>query len=537
MAHSRDRVRIAVVAVVVLALVARVVGLGSRPFHWDEARVGYWTLRYAETGVYEYRPVAGGPLLYHAGKWLVRLGGASDWLARLPVALVGGLLPAAALLFRGRLRDDETVATAVVLAFCPLLVYYGRFLRADLIAAAAALAAVGTVLRWVATDRDRYLYAAAALVAVAAATSGFAVATLFVTVVAGVVTVDHRRVTGAGGTVPTALAARGGWLVERATPLARALFVFLGTWALLFAPRGAGLLADPVALAERTYVDPVHAFLAVRVANRAGTEFIPFLSDGVSTLLASSAPLFLVAVGGFLADRYGVLGGGRRPIVEFTAVWAGLGVVAYPVVAEVVAPWTLVHLLVPLSVPAGVGLALVVRWGSEAVDAGDAARATAALLLLLAVGVHAGVVLADDVYGPSSPDASTAQFGQPADDLEPLAAEMEAALAGAEGANARVVYVGERYYLHDESVTDRPPITPESAREAWGERLPLPWYTERAGAATDSVTRPADLSGEPAVVIADPAHETEVADRLPDHEAETVRLGLWNREVVVFVAT
>lgn len=536
MAHSRDRVRVAVAAVVALALVARVVGLGSRPFHWDEARVGYWTLRYAETGVYEYRPVAGGPLLYHVGKWVVRLGGASDGLARLPVALVGGLLPAAALLFRGRLRDDETVATAAVLGFAPLLVYYGRFLRADLLAAAAALVAVGAVLRWVDTDRDRYLYAAAATVAVAAATSGFVVATLVVTLVAGVVAVDHRRVAGAGETVPAALAARSRWLAARATPLARALFVFLGTWAVLFAPRGAGLLTEPLALAERTFADPVYAFLGLRVANRAGTEFIPFLSDGIRTLLASSVPLFLVAVGGFLADRYGVVGDEHRSVVAFTSVWAGLGVVAYPVVAEVVAPWTLVHLLVPLSVPAGVGLALVFRWGRDAVAAGDAARATAALLLLLAVGVHAGVVLADDVYGPPSPDASTAQFGQPADDLEPLVGEMEAALADAEGADARVVYVGERYYLHDDSVADQPPITPESAREAWGERLPLPWYTERAGAETDSVTRPADLSGEPAVVIADPAHETELAGRLPDHEAETVRLGLWNREVVVFVA-
>jgi hypothetical protein len=37
-------------------------------------------------------------------------------------------------------------------------------------------------------------------------------------------------------------------------------------------------------------------------------------------------------------------------------------------------------------------------------------------------------------------------------------------------------------------------------------------------------------------VIADPAHEGTLSERLPNHRTRTVRLGLWNREVVVFLA-
>lgn len=94
-----SRVTAAVLLLTALALLTRFVGLGARPFHWDEARVGYWTLRSLETGVYEYRPVAGGPFLYLVSRVAFDALGTSDAAARAVVALVGGLLPAAALLF------------------------------------------------------------------------------------------------------------------------------------------------------------------------------------------------------------------------------------------------------------------------------------------------------------------------------------------------------------------------------------------------------------------------------------------------------
>ncbi|SEH41464.1 TIGR03663 family protein [Halopenitus malekzadehii] len=570
--RSDRRVRAVVAIVVCCSLLVRIVALGDRPFHWDEARVGYWTLRSLETGQYEYRPVAGGPVVFHLARLALSVAPPSDALARLPFAIAGGLLPATALLFRGRLRDDETVAAAVVLAFAPPLVYYGRFLRGDVIAAGAAFLAVGLCLRWLdaatgpeSDPRDRDLYGGVVAWAVALGASGFAVATLVIAIVAALVTLDHPRVAG----TPTRLgkSVRRGCLraIGQATPIARAAFVFLGTWGVLFAPRGpgaaggvGGLGADPVGMAVRTYVDPVTAFTGVRVEGRAGTQLLPFVTDAASTVVATAAPILAIAVAGFLADRYGLLrtrsgdsSVGGRPFVLFASVWAGVGLVGYPVVAEVVAPWTLVHALVPLAVPAGVGIAAVYRYGRRAAGTiagleaasdgarervGDAARVAAAGLVLFAIVVHGGIVVLDGVATDPSPESELAQYGQPADDLEPLVGEMEAALSAADGGNARVVWVGDRFHLSAETVADRPPIAAESDREAWGERLPLPWYLERTGADVESVTTPSALEGEPAVVIADPDHEGSLDALLPAHESRTLRLGLWNREVVVFIA-
>ncbi|MFA9515980.1 flippase activity-associated protein Agl23 [Halopenitus sp. H-Gu1] len=546
MSNDPVRVRTSVAAIVAVAILLRVVGLGDRPLHWDEARVGYWTLRYVETGVHEYRPVAGGPLLYLIGGRVLAAFQPSDFVARVPVAILSGLLPAAALTFRDRLRDDETIAVAVVLGFTPLFVHYSRFLRGDVLAAGAALFAVGWLHRWTGDIdvNDGYLYAGVAAWVIAVGFSGFAVATLVLVIAASLVAADHSRIEGTSGGLAAGVAATGQWLVERATPLARAVFVLLGTWIVVFAPRGGGVwssLGDPIAFTRQTVREPVAAFLGVRVLGRAGTELLPFLSDAIGTAVVTSGPLLVVALAGFLADRYGLIAPAKhrhRRVVLLASAWAGLGVIGYPVVATVSAPWTLVHVLVPASIPAGVGVAAIYRYGRRERD-GDrrAARTAIATLLLAAVAIHGAVVLLDDVGTNPSPDDRFGQYGQPADDLEPLVGEMEASLQRAAPRNERIVWVGESYVVSDESVLDRPPIDTETDRDAFRERLPMAWYVERTGAETASVAEPNYLDGEPAVVLAEPAHEGSLSERLPDHESRTVRLGLWNREIVVFLAT
>ena len=106
---ARDRVALAVAALAALALAVRLVGLGGRPFHWDEARVGYWTLRTAATGDWAYHPIIHGTLVQHVDALVFSAIGANPFTMRLFVALVGGLLPLAALCFRTRLDDAEVV--------------------------------------------------------------------------------------------------------------------------------------------------------------------------------------------------------------------------------------------------------------------------------------------------------------------------------------------------------------------------------------------------------------------------------------------
>ncbi|MFB6089718.1 MAG: flippase activity-associated protein Agl23 [Halobellus sp.] len=555
LAFRRDRALRAVFAVAVVGSVLRLVALGARPFHWDEARVGYWTLRYLDTGAFRYRPVAGGPLLYHLGRASFALLGASEFAARLPVALLGAGLPLAALLFRDRLDDAETVAFAAVLAFQPLLLYYGRFFRGDVPLAAFGLVAVGFAIR--AWDRGsrRDAYAAAVAVPLAASASGFVAGYLLCWAAAWLLVVDQRSVAADGGRrARETVAAVRDRLAGTATPAARAALLAIGTTVFLFAPRAGpgverGLYAPadlPFAVYEGT-VGALRRFVSVRIVHRVpdGTHaFLPFVGDALGLLVAVALPVLVAGVAVTFLARY-ASPSRRRPLVEGAGYWGLLGVVAFPTLAEVSAPWTLVHVVVPLSLPASVGLVALARRGrdaasrsSDAASAVDVGTVVAVALALLAVGAQVGAVAAGSVYGPSDRTNRLAQFAQPSDDLEPIEAAARA-VADGDPSTAEVVYVGESFHLPGDDPARRPPVG-----DAWGARLPLPWYFEVAGADTTSVPGVAAFAGRygngsaPPIVVADPAHRSALADRLGGgYDATVYRLGLWNREVVVFTRT
>jgi len=530
----RRRLVAAVGAVAALALLARLAWLGGRTVHWDEARTGYWALRYAETGWLQYRPVAGGPFLYLVDGALFPLVGATDFAARLPVALIGGALPLVALLLRNRLSATGVVILAVALAADPLLLYYSRFLRGDVPLAAFALLTVGLVARLFDTGRRRYLYGAAAAFALALATSGFAVAVVAVWAAAAFLAFDHRRLLGDGDGARDRLLSLGRTAVERSTPLARAFLLWFGVVLFFYAPRtpaGPGLRRPstwPVVL-EAATVEAAKRFFAVRVASRAreaAHPLVPFVRANAELLLAVSLPVVALAAFGFLRERYGRRP--PRPIVAFCAYWGGLGLLVFPVVTELNAPWVAVHVVAPLAVPAAAGGAALLDAGRRAAAREDAATVAAVALLCLAGVGQAGAVAASGAYGSPAPDDPLVQYGQPADDLDPLV-DRVAAVADDDGAD--VLFYGSRFYLSSESAADRPPVP-----DRWGNRLPLPWYFQRAGVETESANDLSALQGSvPPVVVADPERRGELEELLEGYEAEEYRLALWNRRVVVFV--
>jgi uncharacterized protein (TIGR03663 family) len=550
-----DSVVLAVAAIAIAGLGLRLVGLGARPFHWDEARVGYWALRFLDTGAYQYRPVAGGPLLYLLDRALFAVLGVSERIARLPVAVLGAALPLVALLFRDYLDDAETVLVAAVLAVQPLLLYYSRFLRGDVPLALFGLASVGFALRaWNRRSR-RDAYAAAVALPLAASASGFVAGYLVCWAVAWVLVVDQRSVASDRGAsiraVPRALRER---LAGTATPAARAGLLAVGVTAFLFAPRsGPGVdagLYDPTALHLAFYEGTVGAFrrlVGVRIVHRFpdGTHaFLPYVGDAAGLLVSAALPVFFLGVATTLWTRYAP---SRRPLVEGVGYWGLAAVVVFPTLSEVSAPWTLVHVVVPLSLPAAVGLAAILRRGVAAasradVDAAvrtevDAGTVVAVVLVLVAVGAQTGAVVAADVYGPSDRSNELAQFAQPSDDLEGLESAARD-VADGDPATVEVRYVGSSFHVPADRTTRYPPV-----EDAWGNRLPLPWYFESAGADTGSVANvssfdSAETNGSvPPIVVAEPSDRDALAERLgPEYEPESYRLGLWNREVIVFIA-
>ena len=554
-----DRVVVGVAVVAAVGLALRVVGLGTRPFHWDEARVGYWALRYLETGAFQYRPVAGGPLLYHLDRIAFALVGVSERVARLPVALLGAALPLTALLFRDRLGDAETLAFSAILAVQPVVLYYSRFLRGDVPLALFGVAAVGFGVRaWDRRSR-RDAYAVAIALPLAAAASGFVVGYLLSWLGAWALVVDQRSVASdSGAGTRASVAALRDRVAGTATPAARAGLLATAVTVVLFAPRsgsstGVGL-DDPTTVHLAAYegtVGAVQQFVGVRVVDRFpdGTHAVlPYLGDAGGLLIALALPVTVLGVGTALHARYATR---RRPLVEGVGYWGLLAVVVFPTLSEVSAPWTLVHVVVPLSLPAAVGLVGALRWGASAAtdvgsggvgaDAGgetqtaDAGTVVAVVLVALAVGAGTAAVGAD-VYQPPDRTTQLAQFAQPADDLEPVEAAARTAADG-DPTTAEVVYVGSPYHVPAAVTTETPPVG-----DAWGNRLPLPWYVASAGADATSTANASTFEVEygnaaaPPVVIAEPTHRDALADQLGDgYEATTYRLGLWNREVVVFV--
>jgi uncharacterized protein (TIGR03663 family) len=521
------RVHAAVVALAAIALLARLVGLGDRPFHWGEARVGVWALRFVRTGLFEYRPVAGGPLPYHLARASLALFGPTDTAARLPVAVVGGLLPLSALGLRGRLRDRETVLLAAALALSPTLVYYGRVLRGDLLLAAAAFVACVLVVRAV-DSRRVFAYGAALAAAAALAASGFVVATLACVVAALVVVADARRLS---------LDALGGvstWLREWSALLARLFLVFVVAVVFLFAPRGGDVaLWSPVSFLDAlafVFDDAPGRFVAVRVVSRSSADashpLLPFVVSLGRTLSAAALPTVALAGFGALHERYT---GENRPVVAFFAVWAAVGVVVFPVVAEVDAPWTAVHVVVPLAVPAAVGAARVVSYARTAASADDAATVAAVLLFVVAGVAQVGGVLADEVYGQPTVDDALVDDARPADDLKPFAADVSAVRVP--GREPTVLYYGDQLHTARWTEADGPPVPPR-----WSGRLPLPWYVARENASARSLPSNAAFPPDPPpVVVTGPADAGAIEGRLSAYERSRYRLALWNREAVVFV--
>jgi uncharacterized protein (TIGR03663 family) len=548
-----DRVTAAVVGLALLALAVRLVGLGARPFHWDEARVGYWTLRYLETGAFEYRPVAGGTLLYLVDRHVFALLGASDFTARLPVAVLGSLLPATALLFRDRLDGAETVLLAALLGFNPLLVYYSRFLRGDVPLALFALAFVGFAVRAYDRESRRDAYAAAVVLPFTFASSGFAVVYVGCWLAAAVLVLDQPSVLRDQGTsARRRLATLWRRLRGRTTAAARACLLSLGATLYLFAPRAgpwveSGLWSPATwhRVAYEATVGAVWRFYGVRVANRwpDGThELFPYLADTLSTLSTVGLPVVVAAAGVFLWNRYAR--DAERTLVSVTVYWGAVALVAFPVATEVAAPWVAIHVLVPLSVPAAVGFAALFRGAAAAASArrsesaADAGTVAAVALVAVVVLAQAGVVTAAGVYGPADRENSLAQFAQPSDDLTPLF-ENASAVADGDGETAEVLYVGSTYATGWDPGNEFPPVV-----ESWGNRLPLPWYFERAGAdtvSTENLTtfdeRSARGESAPPIVVTSPDLRGPLSDRLGDgYEATVYHLGLWDRRVVVFVA-
>ena len=537
------RWRVALAAIILGGLLLRVIDLGGRVFHWDEARVGYWTLRYLETGSFTYRPVIHGPFLPLINGWVFELVGATDASARIVVALGGAAIPLIVVGLRRWLPPAALLGAAVLIATDPILVYYSRFMRNDMLVAGAALAAVVLVACALQRDRSALLVPVGGLLGAALVMKGTVLLYGLSALGAAILLADDLllRAPGYGGRrvrISMARTAVTAWLRERggryliATIAALAVLVAITAWG--YAPRPAvhtGPWSQRVGVALMGLLDAAGAFVDFWLLGaRQEHSYLPYLAHLLRTLVTGSPVLVTLGVAGIIHDRYG---GRQRPIVAFAGWWALLALVGYPLATDIKAPWNAIHVLLPLSIPAGMALAELGRlaWsGRRELTAG----ATIAIVLLAGI---AGVGLVTHHNSAEIAGAPVVQWAQPGPELRDALVAIDAATAGHDGVD--VLYLGAEdgaYHVTDQGSLETPP----PGGPGWHDRLPLPWYTERLDLVVDSVPADGDLEMQlqepPPVVIAPATRATEVRPMLPSHSEHRVAMRLWDREIVVFTS-
>jgi uncharacterized protein (TIGR03663 family) len=603
----------AVLAITVAALIARLVLLGARPAHWDEARVAYWAQYYAETGSFGYHWEEHGPLVQIAARWLFEPLGVGDTAARLPVALVGGLLPMAALLYRRHLRDSEVVALALFLSFNSVLLYFSRFVRSDVLVAAFMFTALGLLLRFADTRRYRYLYGAGLFVALGFGSKENAVVYLATWAGAAVLVADqwlHSPASGTSGAGRLRSTRFGGWWhslrrfgsrgqatlaaaagraddgdsrgYDRSTlragakrtgligsKLAGVVVVALATALFVFADRGAGVRgrqpyldgdSSQVTLGEvlnRPGVFPAfvndtltgayegYADWFAKSSERTLDTYLEFVEGFLGVLSTNATVLIAFAVLGVALERYGR--DEPRWLVMFMTYCGVASLMGYPLGTDIQGAWAWVatHVVVPLAVPAAVGVAWLYREAMAArVDGDDLAAAVFAVVLLLAA-LQVGVTAADDVYrNPTADDNELVQYAQPYDDLDPVVETLDRAAAG--GAPPAVLYYGPSGDAYDTNValvskrsgTAFWDVRPNCS--VWSNSQPMNWYFAVADATVDCQRSATDLrsaveNDPPPVIFAVPDDPTVPEAALEaSYEKEVYYTRTIGRELVVY---
>ena len=557
----RDRTAFAVAGLTLLSLLVRLVFLGSRVAHFDEGRVAYWILDYSETGVLFYRPIIHGPLLHLLNGSLFGLFGPTDFLMRLVPALVGGLLPLVALLFRHRLRGEAVVSLALLLALNPVLVYYSRFMRGDIIAGGLSFFAFACLVRAVDFDDGRYLYPATFALAVGLGAKENVLAYLLAFLGAMALLLHHRLLFArVGDETPLAVLGRylrwaGRGLRRHVGAIGGSVALFFATVLYVYAPRGSlpskrtfykscinspigggfetataptlgDALTNPLRVPELvafTFGSTAELYACQWVTPRVEdpNPYIEYFGQLAAVAAESSTALVVLAVAGFLGTLYG----DDRPddLATFGFYWGMASLVGYPFITDIGgAGWLAVHVVMPLTIPAAYALGTLVRWGREASADEDAVSvALVTVVVVLAVASMGWTTVTTSFAAPQSDDNPLVQYAQPGGDLEPTLSDTRTLADENEGTD--VVLYGEHLY---NPVDDELELRPTCSD--WWNALPLPWYFEAGDVAVDcapdneSLERA--LAEDPPVVVAHVDDRAAVDERVDDRYDARVHL-------------
>ena len=156
---GRWRRRLPWMLLVAFSLLLHLWVLNVRTFHHDEAIHAHAAYSLLKSGIYRYDPTYHGPLLYYLTAGVFAVAGDSDFTARLPIAVAGVLLIAVAFSLRRPLGERAAWWTGLLATISPSFLYYGRFLRMDVLEVFTASAALVAVWRAVRGHSRSWLWA------------------------------------------------------------------------------------------------------------------------------------------------------------------------------------------------------------------------------------------------------------------------------------------------------------------------------------------------------------------------------------------
>jgi predicted membrane-bound mannosyltransferase len=211
----------------------------------------------------------------------------------------------------------------------------------------------------------------------------------------------------------------------------------------------------------------------------------------------------------------------------FASYWAFASALGYPLGTDIYGAWITVNVLVPLAIPAAVGMATLYRIGVESLADDDGASVGLVALVFLLVAGQMAVATANGVYLNDDSADGMVQYAQPSDETRVAIEAMQA--AARDGSEPDLLVYGE-YFVDDEDdyvgLGDddiRVPLHPQCTK--FFPSLSLPWYAYGDDVETVCAINESALDRRasiPPVVIARSSAEPLLDERLGEGYEKTV---------------
>ncbi|MEO5951174.1 MAG: flippase activity-associated protein Agl23, partial [Chloroflexia bacterium] len=379
------------VGLMAIAILTRLIDLGSRAFHHDESIHAYFSNYYLNTGNYTttagygggYDPTYHGPFLYTAVAFAYFLFGSNDAIARLMPAIFGIILVGLLWLLRPFIGRTGAIIASVLVILSPSISYYSRSLRHDIFALTGILLLFVSILWFMRTHQAKWVYLGGAglMVAYASHELTFIIALVFVVFLALAAFMYNTFSGGARGPnevnpVRSALSslATQRWTLIGAVILVGAIYVVLYTNMLtkpelVFSGIWEGLNYWLVQHDVARGNQPIFYYLMTMpiyepLALLAGLGTVVYMivkfvkGEGDTTTIDDGADAFKGAEAP-IEDEYGhtlpSIASLRGLTWSFLAFWSFAAFIAFSIAGEKM-PWLTMHIALPFSLLAAAGL-------------------------------------------------------------------------------------------------------------------------------------------------------------------------------------